>query len=166
MSQAKLIGILVVVAAVILSFSVFTVDERERAILFQLGRVVKSDYTPGLHFKVPFIQDVKKFDRRIQTLDSEPELYLTSEKKNVKVDSYVKWQIVDVERFYTATGGTSVFGMELMLSVAITFCAFYILCAKLLDMDAMEVMVLFLLLIIGPFVAAVFLAAVLASLIA
>ncbi|TFH51541.1 MAG: protease modulator HflC, partial [Lysobacterales bacterium] len=60
---------------------------------------------PGLHFKVPLVQEVLKFDKRIQNLDSDPELYLTLEKKNVKVDSFVKWRIKDVVRYYTSTGG-------------------------------------------------------------
>lgn len=94
-----------VVAAVIAAFSIFTVNERERAILFQLGQIVRDDYAPGLYFKVPFFQNVRKFDARIQTLDAAPELYLTLEKKNVKVDSYVKWRISDVRRYFTATGG-------------------------------------------------------------
>ena len=80
-------------------------DERERAVLFQLGEIVKTDYKPGLYFKIPFINNIRKYDARIQTLDSEPERYLTSEKKNVIVDSFVKWKIVDVARYYTATGG-------------------------------------------------------------
>ncbi len=100
------IGIAVLaVAAVIAAFSIFTVNERERAILFQLGQIVRDDYAPGLYFKVPFFQNVRKFDARIQTLDAAPELYLTLEKKNVKVDSYVKWRISDVRRYFTATGG-------------------------------------------------------------
>ncbi len=102
------IGIVVlVVAAIVASFSVFVVTERERAILFQLGRIVRDDYQPGLHFKMPFFQEVQKFDARIQTLDAAPELYLTKEKKNVKVDSYVKWRIADVRRYFTATGGNA-----------------------------------------------------------
>ncbi len=87
------------------SFSVFTIKEWERAILFRLGEIVRDDYTPGLHFKVPFINNVRKFDGRIQTLDVEPERFLTSEKKNVIVDSFVKWRIKDVGRYYTAVRG-------------------------------------------------------------
>jgi membrane protease subunit HflC len=86
--------------------SIFTVDERERAINLQLGEVVRSDYKPGLHFKMPVVQEVLKFDKRIQNLDSDPELYLTLEKKNVKVDSFVKWRIKNVVRYYTSTGGS------------------------------------------------------------
>jgi len=106
MAQGKLMAALAVVLAIVVTFSVFTVDERQRAIKLQLGEVVGTDYAPGLHFKVPFVQDVRKFDGRIQTLDAGAELYLTSEKKNVKVDSYVKWRIANVERYYTASGGS------------------------------------------------------------
>ena len=104
--SSKVLLILLVVAAIIVSMSIFTVDERERAINLQLGEVVRADYEPGLHFKLPLVQEVLKFDKRIQNLDSDPELYLTLEKKNVKVDSFVKWRIKDVVRFYTSTGGS------------------------------------------------------------
>jgi membrane protease subunit HflC len=106
MGQAKgLIGILLAVAVVIASFSIFTVDEREKVILFRLGEIVSTDFKPGLHWKTPFVNNVRKFDARIQTLDAEPERYLTGEKKNLIVDSFVKWRIKDVANFYTATGG-------------------------------------------------------------
>ncbi|MEE9338926.1 MAG: protease modulator HflC [Methylococcaceae bacterium] len=89
----------------ILSTAVFTVSETERAIKFRLGEVIKTDFKPGIHFKMPFINNVKKFDARILTLDSKPERFLTSEKKNVIVDSFVKWKIADVRTFYTAVAG-------------------------------------------------------------
>ena len=104
--SGKILLILLVIAGVIGYMSIFTVDERERAINLQLGEVVRADYEPGLHFKLPVIQDILKFDKRIQNLDSDPELYLTLEKKNVKVDSFVKWRILDVVRYYTSTGGS------------------------------------------------------------
>ena len=104
--SGKIILVLLVIAAVIVSMSIFTVDERERAINLQLGEVVRADYEPGLHFKMPLIQEVLKFDKRIQNLDADPELYLTLEKKNLKVDSFVKWRINDVVRYYTSTGGS------------------------------------------------------------
>ncbi|MEN8261423.1 MAG: protease modulator HflC [Pseudomonadota bacterium] len=85
--------------------SVFTVHETEKAIKFQLGEIVKEDYEPGFHWKMPFINNVKKFDARILTLDSKPERFLTSEKKNVIVDSFVKWRIDDVSTFYTTVAG-------------------------------------------------------------
>ncbi|MCK5365987.1 MAG: protease modulator HflC [Gammaproteobacteria bacterium] len=104
--SGKIILVLLAIAAIIVSMSLFTVDERETAINLQLGEVVRADYRPGLHFKLPLVQEVLKFDKRIQNLDSDPELYLTLEKKNVKVDSFVKWRIKDVVRYYTSTGGS------------------------------------------------------------
>ena len=87
------IGALLLTAA---SMSIFTVDQRQYALVFQLGEVKQAITEPGLHFKVPMIQNVRYFDRRILTLDSnEPERFITSEKKNVLVDSYIKWRIVD-----------------------------------------------------------------------
>jgi len=106
MGQTKVIvGIILAAVVVIASFSLFTVDEREKAILFRLGEIVRTDFKPGLHWQTPFVNNVRKFDSRIQTLDAEPERYLTSEKKNVIVDSFVKWRINDVANYYTATGG-------------------------------------------------------------
>lgn len=93
------------IAVIGVSMSVFTVQEYEKAIKLQLGQVVDSDYQPGLHFKLPLINNVVKFDARIQTLDSEPERYLTLEKKNLLVDSFVKWRIADVQQFYISMGG-------------------------------------------------------------
>lgn len=97
--------ILVVILGGLGLASVFTVSETEYAIRFQLGRIVKSDYAAGLHFKVPFVNNVRKFDRRLLTLDTTPEPMITSEQKFVEVDSFVKWRIVNVDRFYTATQG-------------------------------------------------------------
>lgn len=97
--------ILVAIAAVIGLSSVFEVNETEYAIKFQLGRIVKSDYEPGLHFKMPFINNIRKFDRRVLTLDTPSESMLTSEQKYVNVDSFVKWRINDVSKFYISTQG-------------------------------------------------------------
>ena len=95
------------VLLVALVLSAFTVEQRQLAILFRLGEIVRTDFKPGLHFKVPFINNIRKFDARIQTLDAPPERYLTAEKKNVIVDSFVKWRINDVGKFYTAMGGST-----------------------------------------------------------
>jgi membrane protease subunit HflC len=89
----------------LISMCVFTVSETERAIKFRLGEIIKADFEPGIHLKAPFINNVRKFDKRILTLDSKPERFLTSEKKNVIVDSFVKWRIGDVKLFYTVVGG-------------------------------------------------------------
>ncbi len=106
MLQNKATWIVIGVGALLLGWaSLFTVKEWERAILFRFGEIVRTDYTPGLHFKIPVINNVKKFDGRILTLDAEPERYLTAEKKNVIVDSFVKWRIDDVASYYTSMGG-------------------------------------------------------------
>jgi membrane protease subunit HflC len=89
----------------LLMTSVFTVNQTEKAIKFRLGEIVKNDYEPGIHFKLPFINNVKKFDARIQTMDAKPERFLTAEKKNVIVDSFVKWRIGNVSTFYTTVAG-------------------------------------------------------------
>jgi modulator of FtsH protease HflC len=107
MTGAKLIALVVVAFAIIVGPQIFfTVHVTERAILRQLGEIKRSDYEPGLHYKVPFFQNVLKFDGRIQSLDSEPELFLTSEKKNVSVDSFLKWRVIDVKTYFTSTGGS------------------------------------------------------------
>lgn len=85
--------------------SIFTVGQTEKAIKFRLGQIQKSDYEPGIQVKWPFINNIKKFDARIQTMDSKPERFLTAEKKNVIVDSFVKWRIGDVNKFYTVVSG-------------------------------------------------------------
>lgn len=101
----RVVGVIAVIIVVIASFSVFTVDERERAIKFRLGEIVRSDYTPGIYLQLPFVNNVKKFDARIQTLDARPARVITTEKKYVLVDSFVKWRIGDVEKFYRTMGG-------------------------------------------------------------
>ena len=102
-SMVPVIGILVLAWLVFLS--VFTVNERELAIKFRLGEFERADYAPGLHFKIPVINNVRKFDARVMTLDMEPARFLTLEKKNVIVDAFVKWRIKDVTAFYRTTGG-------------------------------------------------------------
>jgi len=105
--QGKALLVVVLGALVLGSMSVFTVDQRETALKLQLGEIKRTDYQPGLHFKMPLFQEVLKFDERIQTLDAEPALFLTNEKKNLKVDSFVKWRIHDVSKYYTSTGGNA-----------------------------------------------------------
>ena len=100
-----IILVIVVVMGVLGISSLFVVTETEYAIKFQLGRIVRSDFEPGIHGKLPFVNNVRKFDRRILTLDTSPEQMITSEQKFVSVDSFVKWRIEDVSRFYTSTQG-------------------------------------------------------------
>ncbi len=99
-----LIGL--IVGLVILGASMFTVDQRENAMVFQLGEVVSVKKSPGLYFKMPLVQNVRFFDTRILTMDAaDPERFITSEKKNVLVDSYIKWRVVDVRQYYVSVGG-------------------------------------------------------------
>jgi membrane protease subunit HflC len=85
--------------------SVFVVKETERAVMLQFGNIVQTDIPSGLHFKIPYVNSVRKFDARILTVDATPQRYLTLEQKALLVDSYAMWRITDVERFYTATSG-------------------------------------------------------------
>lgn len=101
----KALGVLVLGLAILGAMSLFIVKESQTAILLQFGKIQRTDIQPGLHFKMPVVQSVRTFDRRIQTLDRDPERYLTQEQKNVIVDFFVKWRIADVQRFYTSTGG-------------------------------------------------------------
>lgn len=89
----------------VLSSALFTVNEYDRVVLFRLGEIVKTDFTPGLHFKLPFLTNVKRFDGRLQALNAPPERYLTSEKKNVIVDAFIQWRISDVATYYRSTRG-------------------------------------------------------------
>ncbi|MGC2165814.1 MAG: protease modulator HflC [Gallionella sp.] len=101
--------IVAVVVLVVLSMSVFVVDQRQNAIVFRLGEVVGVKTEPGLNFKVPLIENVRFFDSRILTLDTvDPERFITAEKKNVMVDSFIKWRIVDVKQYYISVGGDEV----------------------------------------------------------
>lgn len=95
-----------VLALLLLSLSLYTVDQRQAALVFQLGEVVSIKRDPGLYFKLPLVQNVRYFDTRILTMDSaEPERFITSEKKNVLVDYFVKWRIIDVQKFYVSFAG-------------------------------------------------------------
>lgn len=98
-----LVGIALI--ALLASSSLYTVDETQRGIKLRFGEIIETDIQPGLHWKLPLLNTVRLFDTRVQMLDASPSRYLTSEKKAVIVDSFVKWQIVDVTRFYEATSG-------------------------------------------------------------
>ncbi len=93
------------IALVLLLQSVYVVHETERAILLRFGAVSVADVSPGLHFKMPIAEEIKKFDGRVLTLDSSPETYYTLEKKPLIVDSFAKWRIVDVLIYYQASSG-------------------------------------------------------------
>ena len=103
--KAIILSVVAVIAGVLIYETVYFVDEREKAIIFQFGRIVQSYDQPGIHFKKPFINSVQFFDARIQTMDADPELYLTGEKKNLVVDSFAKWRIRDVAKYYVTVSG-------------------------------------------------------------
>ncbi len=105
--SSRTINVLILAGALFLlaNATVFTVHERQLAIKLRFGEIVKADYQPGLHFMLPFVNNVKKFERRIITQSHPAESFLTSEGKILNVDFYVKWRIMDVSNYYRATGG-------------------------------------------------------------
>jgi membrane protease subunit HflC len=117
--QTRFYGIMALLAAVLLglSMSVFVVHEREQAIKFRFGEIINADLKPGLHFKVPFINNVIKFSDQILTLDNRPERFLTGERKFVLVDFFVKWRISDVTGFYIATGGDELIASQRLFAI-------------------------------------------------
>ena len=108
---ATIVGGLLIILGV---NSVFVVTELERAVLLEFGRVINNDLAPGIHLKKPFINDVRKFDARILTLDAPPERFLTLEKKAVIVDSFAKWRVFDVQTYYTSTSGDEFRAIQLL----------------------------------------------------
>ena len=100
----KTLGLLFVILAVAQS-TLYVVSEFERGVKLQFGRLIEADIQPGLHVKIPFVDDVRIFDARILTVDAQPASFFTIEKKRLIVDSYAKWRIANVETYYKATGG-------------------------------------------------------------
>jgi len=106
MRTLNIFAAVLVAVLVLLGATIFTVDQRQHAMVFQLGEIRNVIEEPGLYFKWPLIQNVRYFDKRILTLDSaEPERFLTSEKKNVLVDSFTKWRIIDPKLYYRSVAG-------------------------------------------------------------
>lgn len=103
-TRSLFLGILAALVLFVASNSVYTVHQTERAILLRFGAVSEADVKPGLHFKLPVAETVRRADARVLTLDSQSETYFTLEKKPLIVDSFAKWRINDVQRFYEATG--------------------------------------------------------------
>ncbi|PHS27495.1 MAG: HflC protein [Methylophaga sp.] len=94
-----------ILVIIVLSSTIFFVDQRERVLLLHLGEIKRADFKPGMHFKIPLIESVKRFDGRILTIDAKPENYLTGRNKNLLVDSFLLWRIADTGRFFTAVSG-------------------------------------------------------------
>jgi membrane protease subunit HflC len=108
MTASKMIVLAITVVALLAgTMCLFTVKETELALMLRFGKVVSADFEPGLHFKIPIYHTIRKFDKRIQTLDAKAEHFLTSEKKNLIVDSFIKWKITDVITYYIAVGGSA-----------------------------------------------------------
>jgi membrane protease subunit HflC len=108
MSNRSYLAVIVLgFVALVLSMAAFTVRETDLAIKFRFGEIVRAEFTPGLHFMVPLVNNVRKFDRRILTEDYPAEQFLTSEGKILRINFFVKWRITDVSRYYTSTAGGS-----------------------------------------------------------
>ena len=106
MGKLSRILVSIIVLLILLSLSTFTVDQREFALVFRLGEIVSVKKEPGLYFKTPIVENVKFFDKRILTYESDqPDRFITSEKKNVLVDSYIKWRIMDPSKYYVSVNG-------------------------------------------------------------
>ena len=104
--RLNLLLIVAVIAVIVIRMSVFTVDTREHAVKFQVGRIVRADYPPGLHFKIPFFENVARYPKTILNYDEDTEeRFLTGEKKNLIVDYFVEWRIVDPAQYYRSVGG-------------------------------------------------------------
>ena len=117
----KPIVFLIIVVLVALYASLFVVQEGQRGIVLRFGKVLRDGenkpqvFEPGLHFKIPFLETVKTLDARIQTMDNQADRFVTKEKKDLIVDSYIKWRISDFSRYYLATGGGDVSQAEVLL---------------------------------------------------
>ena len=115
--KALVLGIISLIVIMTGFSSLYVVNETERAIKLQFGQIGEDDIKPGIHFKMPFVQKVKKFDARLLTLDARPERFLTAGKKFLIVDSFVKWRIINVRAFYKATSGDRYRGATLLSSL-------------------------------------------------
>jgi len=112
------LGVVVAALAVVgILMSVFYVDERELAIKLRFGEIVDADYEPGLHFKIPIVNNVRYFPKQILTITNPQEQFLTFEKKNLFVDFFIKWRISDVSQYYTATGGQELIAAQRLLEI-------------------------------------------------
>lgn len=119
MSSRNLLFTLVALAVLVLlvANSCFIVTPDSRALVTQFGRIVGTDYTPGLHFKLPFVQDVNVYDSRILTLDNQTQTFSTADKKDLQVSYFVKWKIADTRAYYRATGGQELVAMDRLSAV-------------------------------------------------
>ena len=117
MNSPRLIMIILAIVAIAVSMSLFTVDERELAVKFRFGEIIQTDFEPGLHVEVPIVNNVSKYPRRLLAINNPQELFLTVEKKNLLVDFFVQWRIVDVGDFYRASGGDELIAAQRLLEI-------------------------------------------------
>jgi membrane protease subunit HflC len=115
--KASILLIVLALLVALISASVFTVDEREYAIKLRFGEILSDEFEPGLHFKIPFVNNVVKYDDRILTRNNPTEEFLTQEKKNLKVDFYVKWRITDPGQYYQAVGGDELIATNRLIEI-------------------------------------------------
>jgi membrane protease subunit HflC len=109
--------IILAIVAIAVSMSLFTVDERELAVKFRFGEIIQTDFEPGLHFKFPIVNNVSKYPRRLLAINNPQELFLTVEKKNLLVDFFIEWRIVDVGDFYRTSGGDELTAAQRLLEI-------------------------------------------------
>ncbi|MDO6564853.1 protease modulator HflC [Amphritea sp. 1_MG-2023] len=115
MSGKSMTGLVIALLLVVVGFNtLYIIKETDRAVLLKFGEIVNPDIKPGLHIMIPVINKVRKFDGRVQTLDAQSQSYLTVEKKRLIVDSFIKWRIVDPQKYYTATSGDGFKAAELL----------------------------------------------------
>ena len=115
--RLNLLLIVFVVVAIVVRMSVFTVDEREHALKFQFGEIVRADYEPGLHFKIPFVHNIARYPNRILNYEHSEEKFLTGEKKNLIVDYFVTWRIVDPAQYYRSVQGDETRAIERLSAI-------------------------------------------------
>ncbi len=116
-SKFNLVFAVALLVAVTTWLTLFTVDEREHVIKFRFGEIVKSDYQPGLHFKIPFVNNIRRFPDRILTYEESQERFLTGEKKNLIVDYFITWRIADPAQFYRAASGLEEIASERLSAI-------------------------------------------------
>ncbi|MBR9866894.1 MAG: protease modulator HflC [Oceanospirillales bacterium] len=115
MSGKSMTGLVIALLLIVVGFnSLYIIKETDRAVLLKFGEIVNPDIKPGLHVRWPIINKVRKFDGRVQTLDAQPQSYLTVEKKRLIVDSFIKWRVTDPQKYYTATSGDEYKAAELL----------------------------------------------------
>ncbi len=115
--RLNLLLVLVVLGVLLVRMTVFIVDEREHAVKFRFGEIVKSDYEPGLHFKIPFVNNIIKYPDRILTYSESQERFLTGEKKNLIVDYFITWRITDPGQYYRSARGDELFAQQRLSAI-------------------------------------------------